>query len=161
MEEHRVFGRYLRAERELRQISLAEISSGTKIPVRTLQCLEEGSWGSLPAEVFLRGFVRSYARYVGLPVDEAGARFDTTMARIHAAQDVADTEAVGDAAAEVGGRRRFGLALFVIILLIIATITLSLIWRRGASANTHASRDVPFFHGASEMRAGWSGFRSS
>jgi hypothetical protein len=37
------------------------------------------------------------------------------------------------------GKRRFGLALFVIILLIIATITISIIWRRGASADAHAS----------------------
>jgi cytoskeleton protein RodZ len=139
MDEQRIFGNYLRRERELRQIPLAEVAAATKIPMRTLQSLEEGDWEELPAEVFVRGFVRSYARHVGLPPDEACRRFQTTVVHIQEDAVAAETESVGDAAAEVGGRRRFGLALVLIIILIIATITVSLLWRRGASADTHAA----------------------
>lgn len=142
MQDQRTFGNYLRAERELRQIPLAEVAAATKIPLRTLESLEGGAWDGLPATVFLRGFVRAYAKHLGLVAEEVCRRFDNTMATVSAAEQVALVEPVGDAAAEVGGRRRVGLALFVIIVLIIATITLSLIWRRGASANVHASADT-------------------
>lgn len=139
MEQVRAFGNYLRNERELRQIPLAEVSFATKIPLRTLRSLEEGSWDDLPAQVFIRGFVRSYARHLGLPPEEACRRFDETIAEVKQIEDDLSTEPVGDAAAELTGRRRVNVALLFIIILIIATITLSLIWRRGASADTHAA----------------------
>lgn len=144
MQDQRTFGNYLRAERELRQIPLAEVAAATKIPLRTLESLEGGAWDGLPAMVFVRGFIRAYARHLGLVAEEVCRRFDNTVATISAAERAEQAERaeiVGEAA-EVGGRHRMGLALFVIIILIIATITLSLIWRRGASANAHASLDT-------------------
>jgi cytoskeletal protein RodZ len=138
MDEQVAFGTFLRAERELRQIPLSEVAAATKIPLRTLQGLEEGAWDNLPPQVFLRGFVRSYARHLGLATDDATRRFDAVIARRNQLETEANTESVGESAAEVHGRRRFGLALFLIIILIIATITLSLIWGRGASADSQA-----------------------
>ena len=145
MEEQRAFGHYLRAERELRQIPLTEVARITKIPLHSLEMLEEGSWGDLPAEVFVRGFVISYARCVGMPADEAKQRF-TEVVHIHDGEDPSvevenDLEVQEGAPAgvtDVGGRRKFGLALLVIIVFIIATITLSLLWQRGAGAESHA-----------------------
>jgi cytoskeletal protein RodZ len=143
MDETRAFGNYLRSERELRQIPLSEIATATKIPLHTLQRLEMGDWNDLPAKVFVRGFVRSYANHIGLSADEACQRFDGTLVEVKRRQ-AKPPEAVGDAAAVMGGgQRRFGLALVVIIILIIATITLSLIWRRGASADPQALGDPP------------------
>jgi cytoskeletal protein RodZ len=136
MEQQRAFGSYLRSERELRQIPLAEIAKATKIPIHTLENLENGRWDDLPAEVFVRGFVKSYARHVGISAEDANSRYGEILDELHRRNQV--VEPVGDAASEVGGRRRFGVALFVLILLIIATITLSIIWRRGASADTDA-----------------------
>lgn len=142
MEQQRAFGSYLRGERELRQIPLAEIAVATKIPLQALESLEAGDWDQLPAQVFVRGFVRSYARHVGFSEDEACQRYRAIIEDLE--QLAAQAEPVGEAAADVGGRSRFGVALFVIILLIIATITISLIWRRGASADTHAHNgDTP------------------
>ncbi len=142
MQDQRTFGSYLRAERELRQIPLGEVAAATKIPLRALESLEAGAWDGLPATVFVRGFVRAYAKHLGLVAEEVCRRYDNTLVAISAAERVEAVEPVGEAA-EAGGRHRMGLALFVIIILIIATITLSLIWRRGASANAHASLDAP------------------
>ncbi|OGI21944.1 MAG: hypothetical protein A2808_02240 [Candidatus Moranbacteria bacterium RIFCSPHIGHO2_01_FULL_55_24] len=50
------------------RISLSEISKATKIQVRYLEHLEKGEYDKLPADVYVRGFLRSYARY--LNVDE-------------------------------------------------------------------------------------------
>jgi cytoskeletal protein RodZ len=140
-QQQKAFGSYLRSERELRQIPLHEIAKATKIPLNTLESLEDGRWDLLPAEVFVRGFVKSYARHVGIPNQDVCGRYGEILDEIERRGQIA--EPVGDAASDVGGRSRFGVALFVLILLIIATITLSLVWRSGASADTHASLDQP------------------
>ncbi|MEZ5331540.1 MAG: helix-turn-helix domain-containing protein [Thermoanaerobaculia bacterium] len=64
------FGNWLRRERELRQVSLREISDETKISIRYLEALEEDRFDILPGTVFAKGFLRQYARYVGLDGDE-------------------------------------------------------------------------------------------
>lgn len=64
------FGLWLRRQRELRQIGLQEIGDRTKISVRYLKAMEEDRFELLPGAVFARGFLREYARYVGLNPDE-------------------------------------------------------------------------------------------
>ncbi|HVR29630.1 MAG TPA: helix-turn-helix domain-containing protein [Thermoanaerobaculia bacterium] len=64
------FGDWLKRQRSLREISLREISDVTKISLRYLEALEENRFSVLPAAVFARGFLREYARYVGLDPDE-------------------------------------------------------------------------------------------
>ena len=64
------FGDWLRRQRELRQVSLREIADTTKISIRYLEALEEDRFDVLPAPVFAKGFLREYARYVGLDPDE-------------------------------------------------------------------------------------------
>ena len=63
------FGENLRREREMRGITLEEISAATKIGVRFLNSIENEDFSSLPGGIFNRGFVRSYARYLGLDED--------------------------------------------------------------------------------------------
>ena len=60
------FGETLRRERELRQISLREISEATKINLRYLDALERDDFRHLPGGVFNKGFVRAYAQFVGI-----------------------------------------------------------------------------------------------
>lgn len=64
------FGPWLRRQREARGVSLREISDSTRISLRYLEALEEGRFDVLPAPVFARGFLREYARVVGLDPDE-------------------------------------------------------------------------------------------
>ena len=71
------FGDRLRRERELRGITLQEISESTKISKKSLEALENEEFEELPGGVFNRGFVRSYAKYVGLNPDEAIADYLT------------------------------------------------------------------------------------
>ena len=72
-----------------------------------------------------------------LPDSEVVRRFDAVMDGMRD-EAAALAVPVGDAAAEVGSRRTFGLALFVIILLIIATITFSLLWGGRSAATARA-----------------------
>jgi len=70
------FGEELRREREIRGISLKEISDATKISKRFLEALERNDHPTLPAPVFTRGFVREYARYVGLNAEDMVNRYN-------------------------------------------------------------------------------------
>src|SRR5580692_2832245 len=72
------FGERLKRERELREVTLEEITAHTRIGPRFLEALENEDWGKLPGGVFNRGFVRSVARYLGL--DEEGLLGDYDLA---------------------------------------------------------------------------------
>lgn len=73
--DNQSFGEYLRRERELRDITLREIADETKISFRYLHALETDNTDKLPAEVFIKGFIKSYAQYIGLDPDEAMLRY--------------------------------------------------------------------------------------
>ncbi|MEA2235575.1 MAG: cytoskeleton protein RodZ [Thermoanaerobaculia bacterium] len=70
------FGEELRREREIRGISLKEIADATKISKRFLDAIERNDHKTLPAPVFTRGFVREYARYLGLSSEEMVNRYN-------------------------------------------------------------------------------------
>jgi transcriptional regulator with XRE-family HTH domain len=69
------FGYLLREARLKASLSIEEIARRTKIPVSQLERLESGDSSSLPADVFVCGFLRAYAREVGLDGEEAVARY--------------------------------------------------------------------------------------
>lgn len=49
-----------------RRISLSEISRATKIQVKYLEYLEEGAYEKLPADVYVKGFLRNYSEFLGI-----------------------------------------------------------------------------------------------
>jgi cytoskeleton protein RodZ len=64
-------GEELRQRRENKGLSLREVSDATHIGSRFLQAIESDDYSILPGGIFNRGFVRSYARYVGLDEEQA------------------------------------------------------------------------------------------
>jgi len=137
------FGISLRRAREDRALSLGELSSSTKVPRSTLELIETGTLEGLPADVFVRGFIRSYARAVGVSELQPLAQYDrarrarSEAERAESSLPVIDPTIAGIAADRAeeaeeaaSSRRGLGLAVFVIVLLLIATITLSLLLRR-------------------------------
>jgi cytoskeletal protein RodZ len=73
------FGEKLRKQREQRNIALDAISNTTKISTRMLRALEDEHFDQLPGGVFNKGFVRAYARQVGLDEEEAIADYLTAL----------------------------------------------------------------------------------
>jgi transcriptional regulator with XRE-family HTH domain len=69
------FGEHLKREREMRGVSLEEISLATRIAPRFLAALEKEEWEKLPGGVFNRGFIRSVAHYLGLDEDSMVAEY--------------------------------------------------------------------------------------
>jgi len=73
------FGTFLREERERRNVSLAEISRSTKLSVSSLKLMEDGNLDDLPPDVFVRGFIRSYAKTLGISSSEPLGMLDQTL----------------------------------------------------------------------------------
>lgn len=69
------FGEQLRQARETQNITLQEIAASTKISSRALQALESEHFDQLPGGIFNKGFVRAYARYVGLDEEKMLAAY--------------------------------------------------------------------------------------
>lgn len=69
------FGESLKREREMRGVTLDEISAATRIATRFLRAIENEEWEQLPGGVFNRGFVRAVARYLGLDEENIVAEY--------------------------------------------------------------------------------------
>jgi len=69
------FGEYLKKAREKKRLSLEKIASQTRIQEAHLRALESEDFANLPAKVFAKGFVRSYAKALGLDEEETLQRF--------------------------------------------------------------------------------------
>lgn len=59
-------GHILREARETKGLTLQEVQTETRITVRYLDALENGDYDRLPTPVHVRGFLRNYARFLGL-----------------------------------------------------------------------------------------------
>lgn len=80
-------GQRLRKAREAKQLSLAAVEEATRIRRQYLEALEADQYDALPGTVFLRGFVRNYALFLGLDPEELLALLPTSPAQ--AATEVA------------------------------------------------------------------------
>lgn len=63
-------GASLRRAREELGLTLVQAASSLKVPARIVEALEGGNWQALGAPVFIRGHLRSYAKLLGVAVDE-------------------------------------------------------------------------------------------
>src|SRR4029079_4710273 len=94
------FGSCLRRAREQRRLTLKEVAGATKIPRATLELIEAGNIDELPADVFVRGFIRSYARLVGPDEAEPLHNFERALnARRDAERAISSTPVVPEPAA--------------------------------------------------------------
>jgi cytoskeletal protein RodZ len=59
-------GEMLRSAREARKLTIEQVNRETRISVQTLRSLEQDDFGAFPSETYLKGFLRSYAEFLGL-----------------------------------------------------------------------------------------------
>jgi len=75
-------GAVLRVARQWRMLSLDDVEKATKIRVRVLEAIEANRRDQLPEPVFARGFVRAYAREVGLDPEDTVRRYFAQFAPV-------------------------------------------------------------------------------
>lgn len=116
-------GRYLKRTREARAMSLEEVSRATRIPVASIERIEGDHFDDLPGEVFVRGFLRAYARALSMPPEDV-------LARYTASRRVAYVTPLPIAAPDKRPQgKRFGVAIAFVLLLILFTLALSFVLR--------------------------------
>jgi cytoskeleton protein RodZ len=72
-------GQYLRQEREKKNISLQAVAKVTRITQENLEALERDDFRAISASVFARGFLRTYASFLGLDPEEVISRYDSQI----------------------------------------------------------------------------------
>ena len=124
MSAQETVGSTLRQQREKKRMSIAEVSRVTRIPVSTLESIEKDHFDDLPGEVFVKGFLKSYATSLGLQADDVVARY-TASRRVSTVVPLPVASPVQ--AAREGQGRRFGVAIALVLLLILFTLALSIV----------------------------------
>jgi len=116
------FGDRLRREREMRGVSLDDIAEATKIGTRLLRALEEEHFELLPGGIFNKGFVRAYAKYLGLNEEEAVADYlqaageSSLDPRVIAEQN---SSRIDRATGDSGGSRMAGFPFIPVLILLL------------------------------------------
>lgn len=102
---------------------MEEVSRATRIPVSSIERIEADHFDDLPGEVFVRGFLKAYARAVSLPVEEVLARY-TASRRVAWVTPLP----IATPVRRTPGKR-FGVVIAFVLLLILFTLALSIVLR--------------------------------
>ncbi len=84
-----MLGDLLRKKREEKKLSLADIEKGTNIRKLYIQAIEDGNYDKLPGEVFLKGFIKTYAKFLGLDGQALVEQYKAEKAGIAPQQETA------------------------------------------------------------------------
>ena len=168
-------GLILKREREARGMTIQELSKVTRIPVISLEAIENNDFNSLPAEVFVRGFLRNYARQLSIPAEDIMQSYEAWQHqnRVISAESAESSLVVGghldetDADndnAETVTTHSFRFAYVAIILIAVASLGLSFLFMGTGEAEesdadfnvqTGETAESPFL--ISNTSEGWRG----
>lgn len=130
------FGRYLQAIRLEKRITLEKVSEETRIGLGILKSIEQEMLDDLPAEVFLKGFLRAYSTFIGADGNEVIKRYESQ-------RDVTRKITISEQAPDqisTGSFWKFALALVVIGLVMLFSIYGINMWNdANHSVKTHKS----------------------
>lgn len=120
-------GESLRQGRERAGFTQDDIAGKLKLAPRQIAAIETGDWGALPERTFTRGFMRNYARLVGIDPDSLGL----DQSQTNAANQLKPTpEAIGEIAREID-RNGFSAARWVVPLLLISALAVGVLYFQG------------------------------
>jgi cytoskeletal protein RodZ len=139
-------GQYLRDLREQRKMSVEEVSRVTRVPMASVERMETDRFDELPGEVFVRGFLKSYARALSVPADDVLARY-TASRRVAWVTPLPISPHTKPARG-----RRLGVAVAFVLLLILFTLALSIVLKpRGDDMPQELSDGAARAHGTASL----------
>ena len=150
-------GEFFRQVRETKGLTVDEVASKTRIRTDFVKALEEGNFAKLPDQVFARGFVRSYARSLGLDEEDASHRFVQSAGAFYEKQG--ERERLRQRQVEEERRRRanrkavgvaIAVAIATLVFLLSREQTSTLVRRSGPDAPTVSKKVAPFAKDAKE-----------
>lgn len=138
-------GDFFKQVRETKGLTVEDVASKTRIRTDFVKALEEGNFAKLPDQVFARGFVRSYARSLGLDEEDAIHRFIQSAGAFYEKQDERERLKVRQAEEERKRRANrkavaiaIGLAILTLVILLSREQS-SLLVRRTPQSETPAT----------------------
>lgn len=137
------FGEKLQREREMRGVTLEEIAEATKIGTRNLRALETNEFDKLPGGIFNKGFVRAYARYLGIDEEQAVADYLAASGQADAPATGPLPEIPPTVKLSVRRRRPWRLVVLGILLLAAAYLGWRMYFQRGARAEENIAYTSP------------------
>ena len=140
-------GEFFRQVRETKGLTIDEVASKTRIRTDFVKALEDGNFAKLPDQVFARGFVRSYARSLGLDEEDAVHRFIQSAGSFYEKQDERERLKVRQVEEEQKRRsNRKAVAIAIGIAIVTLTMLLSreqsTVFRRGNADQASTKRAV-------------------
>lgn len=148
-------GEFFRQVRETKGLTIDEVASKTRIRTDFVKALEDGNFAKLPDQVFARGFVRSYARSLGLDEEDAIHRFIQSAGSFYEKQDERErlkVRQVEEDRKRQANRKAVAIAIGVAVLTLIFLLSReqSAVFRQGATEHTsgakraaQAGKDLP------------------
>src|SRR3954454_13502866 len=116
-------GTILGRARNRRQIELAEVEAATRIRFRYLRAIEDEEWDVLPGGVYTRGFIRTYASFLGLDGDRLVSDYRESVEPWHRSAEAAQPQP--GSGGDSGGPRGVALAgLAVIAVIAVAVVAI-------------------------------------
>ncbi len=85
-------GEKLRQAREERDISISEVAEQTRISALYLEAIENDDYRTLPGGIFNKGFVKSFAKYVGVDEHEALQDYARIVSSQEGTEDIEETK---------------------------------------------------------------------
>ena len=122
-------GETLHAARQLAGLSQEEIATKLKLSPRQIAAIETGDWSALPERTFTRGFMRNYARLVGVDPDSLG--LDQAPSQPNAATQLRPTPAAIGEIVQEADRNGFSAARWVVPTLLIAALAAGVLYFQG------------------------------
>ena len=121
-------GEQLRTARRTKSKSLEDVSNHTNISKQYLEALEADRYDTLPGQVYVKGFLSSYAKCVGLDPEAILEQYD----RLMTFSDLTDAEAPDNTARRRRARRVIRKRVFMLLIIVSATILClaGLLWLR-------------------------------
>lgn len=148
-------GEFFRQVRETKGLTIDEVASKTRIRTDFVKALEDGNFAKLPDQVFARGFVRSYARSLGLDEEDAIHRFIQSAGSFYEKQDERERlkiRQVEEDRKRQANRKAVAIAIGVAVLTLIFLLSReqSAVFRQGAAEQAsvvkraaQAGKDLP------------------
>ncbi|MEQ1793625.1 MAG: RodZ domain-containing protein [Nitrospira sp.] len=138
-------GEFFKQVRETKGLTVDEVASKTRIRSDFVKALEDGNFAKLPDQVFARGFVRSYARSLGLDEEDAIHRFVQSAGAFYEKQDERERLKVRQVEEErkrQANRKAVAVAIGIAVLTLIFLLSReqSSVLRRGTSELTSNKR---------------------
>jgi hypothetical protein len=113
-------GTILREARNRRKVELSEVEAATRIRFRFLRAIEDEEWDVLPGGVYTRGFIRTYASFLGLDGDRLVGDYRQSVEPWHRSAEA--TQAQPESGNASGGPRSVALGALVVIAVIAVAV---------------------------------------